>query len=89
MEELIFDYLKSIGLNPFSVLLFNLGDVEMAKISFYIRKDLDKMEDILDYHYSSDRSGLIIFEKTQTILLRRTILNNLIKKVLEWKENDN
>lgn len=85
MEELIFDYLKNTGLNPFSVLQFNLGDIELMKISFYISSDIDKLEDLLDYHYSSDRSGLVIFESTQTVLIKGSILNKLIKKISEWK----
>ena len=75
MEELILDYLKNEGLNPFSVLHFELEGIELIKVSFYIESDLDRLENLLDYRYSSDKSGLI----------KGFILDKFIKKVFGWK----
>ena len=85
MEELILDYLRNEGLNPFSVLHFELEGIELIKVSFYIESDLDRLENLLDYHYSSDKSGLIIFNSTHTVLIKGFILDKLIKKVFGWK----
>ena len=88
MEELIFDFLKDNGLFPFSVLYFTIKNVELLKISFYGEPDLDKLEELLDYHYSSDKSGLIEFERTHTVLIKGSILSRLINLVSKWKSNE-
>ena len=88
MEELIFDFLKNNEFFPFSILYFTIKDIELLKISFYRKADLNKLEELLDYHYSSDRSGLIEFERTNTVLIKGSIFSKLINLVSKWKSNE-
>ena len=88
MEALVLDYLRSLGLNPFSALYFRVGDTDILKLSFYEFHDLDRLKDILDYKYSSDRSGYTEFEKNNTVLLKGLLLLKLIKGIEEWSNKD-
>ena len=86
METLILDFLKSHGLNPFSVLYFTLNSVKLIKISFYINSDIEKFEELMDYRFSSDKSSLMEFNHDNTILIKGIFLSKLLKMIEEeWK----
>ena len=88
MEALVLDYLRSLGLNPFSALYFRVGDTDILKLSFYGFHDLDRLKDVLDYKYSSDRSGYTEFEKHNTVLLKGLLLSKLIRGIEKWSNKD-
>lgn len=88
MESLTFDYLKDHGFNPFSILFFRIGDVDIMKLSFYDFQDLDKLKEILDYKYSSDKLGYIEIEKHNTVLLKGLLLSILIREVKKWNSKN-
>jgi hypothetical protein len=88
MESLTLSYLKNRGFNPFSVLYFSVGGTDLIKLSFFDSKDLDQLRELLDYKYSSDKSGYIEIKEHNTVLLKGLLLKKLTEEVKEWSNRN-
>lgn len=84
LERLFMQFLLSKNLHPFSVLYFIIKKETFIKISFYSEEEIDELEELLDYKYFSDRSGLVEIRDSRTVLLRGMILNKFINLAEKW-----
>lgn len=71
IQENIIGKLQSRDLNPFSVIFsYEAGDPGgMLSITFFLREEMMELLDILKYKKQCDKSGWVIIEKTNTIIL--------------------
>lgn len=69
--------LSSYDINPYSIICSFAFDSGIVSITFYLNSDLLEFLDILDYKNQCDKSGYLILEDNNTIILSGLGLINL------------
>ncbi len=71
IQENIIKKLQDRDLTPFSVIFsYEAGDSGgMLSITFHFKQELDELLRILKYNSQCDKSGWLIIEKTNTLVL--------------------
>lgn len=69
--------LSNYDINPYSVICSFAFDSGIVSITFYLNSDLLEFLDILDYKNQCDKSGYLILENNNTIILSGLGLINL------------
>ncbi len=81
VQRAIEDALCELGLYPDDVVYVNTGDLKFLKISFIMKQELPEFLDYLDYKDLADKSGIIVYEQTLTVILRGITLRYFIEKL--------
>lgn len=81
MEKEVCKKLEKYDLYPFSIFYtdkaFNNEDSDISlTITFYLKVDLDNFLRFINYSSQCDKSGYIIFRKSNTVILRDLALIN-------------
>lgn len=71
IQERIIEKLQSKDISPFSVIFsYESGNSDgMLGITFYLREDLLEVLDILNYKNQCDKTGWVINEKENTLIV--------------------
>lgn len=69
--------LSNYDINPYSIICSFAFDSGIVSITFYLNSDLLEFLDILDYKNQCDKSGYLILEDNNTIILSGLGLINL------------
>lgn len=69
--------LSNYDINPYSIICSFAFDNGVVSITFYLNSDLLEFLDILDYKNQCDKSGYLILEDNNTIILSGLGLINL------------
>lgn len=69
LQDKITAFLVDHNIFPFSVTISYAIDSGILGITFYLRKDLDDFLDLMNYDVLCDKSGYIILENSQTVLV--------------------
>ena len=69
--------LSNYDINPYSIICSFAIDSGIVSITFYLSSDLKEFLDILDYKNQCDKSGYLILEDNNTIILSGLGLINL------------
>lgn len=83
IQESVIKMLTNSDIYPFSVIFTYSGGIDsgLLSITFFLRSDINKLLDILEYKTQCDKSGYTIFEETNTILLSDMALINLYTRL--------
>ncbi len=77
IQEDIVAKLDRYDIHPYSVVCSFAISEGIISITFYIKQDLSEFLDLLDYKSQCDKSGYLILEENNTIILSGLALINL------------
>lgn len=77
IQDKIEKRLSNYDINPYSIICSFAFDSGIVSITFYLNSDLLEFLDILDYKNQCDKSGYLILEDNNTIILSGLGLINL------------
>lgn len=82
MQESVISALQRYDIYPFSVTCtFGLKSSGILGITFYLKSDLSEVLKILDYQSQCDKSGYLILEDNNTLVLEGMALVNLYTRL--------
>lgn len=77
IQEDIVDKLDKYDIHPFSVICsFSIGE-GIISITFYLKQDLTEFLDLLNYKSQCDKTGYLVLEDNNTVILSGLALINL------------
>lgn len=77
IQEDIVDKLDKCDIHPFSVICsFSIGE-GIISMTFYLRQDLTEFLDLLNYRSQCDKTGYLVLEDNNTVILSGLALINL------------
>ncbi len=86
IQENVIKFLVGHNIFPFSV-IYTECFKGLLSLTFYINIDTKELLDCLEYNRICDRSGFIILEEYNTILMTGFALFNFYSKVLNYVKN--
>lgn len=82
IQESIIERLSEYDISPFSVICtFQTEHNGLVAITFFIKPDLNEVLDILDYKNQCDKSGFLIIDETNTLILYDLALVNFYSNI--------
>jgi hypothetical protein len=83
IQESVIKTLTNFEIYPFSVIFTYSGGINsgLLSITFFLKDDIHKLLDLLEYKTQCDKSGYTILEETNTILLSDMALINLYTRL--------
>lgn len=77
IQEDIVEKLDKYDIHPFSVICSFIINGGVVSITFYIRQELNEVLNLLGYKSLCDKSGYLILEENNTLILSDLALINL------------
>ena len=82
IQESVIKRLSDYDISPFSVIFtFQTEHDGLLAITFYINQDLQEVLKILDYKNQCDKSGFLVLEEQNTLLLYDLALINFYTNI--------
>ncbi len=72
----VIEYLETLDIFPYSVFFTYAISNGALSITFYVKEDLEKFLNTLNYNTLCDSSGFIVFEDNLTVILEKKALIN-------------
>lgn len=84
VQENMIKYLETFGILPFSVIFtYGLNDGGCLSITFWIKEEIDEFLKLVEYKNLCDKSGYIIVEENNTIMISGFALIDLYSKIMK------
>lgn len=82
IQEIIIEKLSEYNISPFSVICtFQTEHNGLVAITFFINSDLKEVLNLLDYDNQCDKTGFLVIDQTNTLILYDLALINFYTNI--------
>lgn len=86
VQEKVIDFLGKLNIMPFSVVFtYGLEDGGTLSITFWIKNEINELLERIDYNSICDKTGYLILEENNTILISGFALMDFYSKINQYE----